>query len=378
MTLPASLLSRRPVNVLKVFGDVPAPLVNGKALYDIAKRDRFIVGAFNVRCALSIEGIALAAKESDSVVAYEIAKSEITYTGMAPEVFAKTIVAGVTRVGCEAPFAIHADHTTVTDATEKSIESARDIIKRSIANGYTSVSIDASHNENEDNLRITADLARHVVDAGLGLEVEIGEIGGERGFSTPEEARWFVENLVKQGIRPDMLAINNGSVHGNYGAGTAEGIQLDLTKKIFDAISRWNVGIAQHGITGTPTEKIAKFADYGILKGNVATLWQNIVFGLKMDENSNTVYNEKGEYIKLENEGIPMDLWREVDAWMKQTGNTGGNIKKANLPFRQKMEALGPKYRERITKRSHEWAMKLFKALRSVGSGAKVVEALGG
>ena len=374
MTQTSGLLSKRPPNVLKVFGDVPTPLVNGKALYDIAKKERFIVGAFNIRCTLSVPGIALAAKETDSVVAYEIAKSETTYTGLPPEKFARAIVENVTRVGCEVPYAVHADHTTVKNTTEEAIESARDIIKRSIASGYTSVSIDASHNENEDNLRITRDLARHVVEAGLGLEVEIGEIGGERGFSTPEEGKWFIESLVQDGIHPDLLAINNGSIHGNYGPGFGEGIQLDLTKKIYEAITPWNVGIAQHGITGTPLDKIARFADYGIFKGNVATLFQNINFGLKMDDGGNTLYDENGDYIKLEDEGIPTDLWREVDAWMKETGNTGGNIKRANLQFKEKMEAIDKKYKERIDRRTYEWAKNLFTALRSVNSGRKVVD----
>ena len=289
MAVSTTILEKRPSNVLENFADKKVALINGKAIYDVAKKERFIVGAFNIRHLLSVEGIARAAQDTDSVVIYEIAKSETGYCDMGPEVFARSVVDIIENAGCETPFAIHADHTTVKDTTGEEIESARDIIIRSIANGYTTVSIDASHNENEDNLRITADLSRIVEDAGLGLEVEIGEIGGERGFSTPEEAEWFIGNLVERGIHPDMLAINNGSIHGNYGPGFGEGIQLDLTKKIYETIKKWNVGIAQHGITGTPVEKIARFADYGIFKGNVGTLWQNIYLGLKMDENSNVV-----------------------------------------------------------------------------------------
>jgi len=377
MTVSPGLLAKRPANVRKVFNEVPTPLVNGKALYDTAKKERFIVGAFNVRCLLSAPGIALAAKETNSVLVYEIAKSEVSYTGLPPEVFARGIVEAVRRVNCEVPYGIHADHTTVKDTTPKSIKDARDIIKRSIANGYTSISIDASHNQNEDNLRITADLGKHVQEAGIGLEVEIGEIGGERGFSTPEEAKWFINGLIRAGVAPDLLAINNGSVHGNYGPGTGEGIQLDLTRKIHEAIKRWNVGIAQHGITGTPLKKIEQFADYGIFKGNVATLWQNIVFGLKMDDQGNTVYDERGGYIKLENEGLPMDLWAQVAAWMKETNNTGGNIKKALVQFKDKIESIDKKYKERIDKSTFEWANKMFAAFRAKGSGEKVLDHIG-
>ncbi len=378
MAVSTTILEKRPPNVLENFADKNVALINGKAIYDIAKKERFIVGAFNIRHLLSVEGIARAAQDTDSVVIYEIAKSETGYCDMEPEVFARSVVDIIENAGCETPFAIHADHTTVKNTTGEEIESARDIIIRSIANGYTTVSIDASHNENEDNLRITTDLARIVEDASLGLEVEIGEIGGERGFSTPEEAEWFIGNLVERGIHPDMLAINNGSIHGNYGPGFGEGIQLDLTKKIYETIKKWDVGIAQHGITGTPVEKIARFADYGIFKGNVGTLWQNIYLGLKMDENSNVVYDENGDYVKLDDRGIPTELWNEITAWAKETGNTGGNIKKANKPFREKLWNIAPEYKERVTKVTYEWATKLFKALRSVGSGKKVADYLCG
>jgi fructose/tagatose bisphosphate aldolase len=370
-------MTKRPANVRKVFGDVPTPLVNGKALYDAAKRNHFIVAGFNVRCMLSATGIALAAKETDSVLVYEIAKSECSYTGLYPEQFAPGIVEAVRRAGCEVPYGIHADHTTVKDATPKSVEDARDIIVRSIAQGYTSISIDASHNPNEDNMRITADLGKHVVEAGIGLEVEIGEIGGERGYSTPDEAKWFINGLIRQGVFPDLLAINNGSIHGNYGPGTGEGIQLELTKKIYETIKRWNVGIAQHGITGTPLKKIEQFADYGIFKGNVATLWQNIVFGFKMDDQGNTVYDEHGNYIKLEEEGLPMDLWNPICDWGRESKNTGGNIKKALVQFKDRIAAIDRKYRERIDRVTFDWAKRIFAAFRAYKSGEKVLDCIG-
>jgi fructose/tagatose bisphosphate aldolase len=376
MPVSTSILEKRPPNVLKHFADKKVALVNGRAIYDMTKKAHFIVGAFNIRHLISVEGIARAAKDNDSVVIYEIAKSETSYCNLPPEEFARGVVDIVEKVGCDTPFAVHADHTTVTNTTPKEFESAKDIIVRSIKSGYTTVSIDASHNQNEDNLRITTELAKIVEKEGLGLEVEIGEIGGERGFSKPEEAEWFISNLVERGIHPDLLAINNGSIHGNYGPGFHEGIQLDLTKKIYETVKKWNVGIAQHGITGTPMEKIAKFADYGIYKGNVGTLWQNIFLGIKMDESSNAILDDKGEYIKLDDRGIPTELWKEMVAWGEETGNSGGNIKKANKPFKGKIANVAPRYKERINRDTCEWATKLFKALRSVGSGKKVVEYL--
>ena len=372
MAIPKAVLDKRPPNVLKLFSDRNVALVNGKAMYDVARKEHFIVGAFNIRHMLSVEGIARAAHDMDSPVIFEIAKSEADYCDQPPEIFAKDIVDICEKVGCEAPIAIHADHTTVKSLDPKEFDSSKDLIERAIANGYTTISIDASHNQNEDNLRFTAELGKIVMEAGLGLEVEIGEIGGEGGFSTPEEAEWFIDSLDKAGVHPDMLALNNGSIHGNYSKGAGEGIQLELTKKIYETIKKWGVGIAQHGITGTPLDKIAKFADYGIFKGNVGTLWQNIYFGLKMDESSNVMYDDNGDFIKLDDEGIPTELWNEFLKWAEETGNTGGNLKKGNGPFKEKFWNIAPEYRERINKTTYKWAKDLYKALRCDGAGKKV------
>ncbi len=346
--------------------------VNSKILFDAAKQHRFIVGAFNFRHPNGLLGVAEAARETGAVYLAELAKSECGYCGWTLLGYHDAVVEANERAGNQNPFGIHGDHVTVKDTSAKEVEDSRKLVLEEITAGWTSMAIDASHNQNEDNLKITRDLARPVQDAGLGLEVEIGEIGGERGFSTPEEAKWFIGGLVEAGIRPDLLAINNGSVHGNYGPGTQEGIQLDLTRKIGEAVKPWGVGIAQHGITGTPLDKMGHFVEALIAKGNVATLFQNINYGLKMDDHGNTVYDDKGFFIKLPDEGLPMDLWEEMLKYMDANGikRGSGNVKKLNKPFHRQMLDIPAKYKDRINKRTREWALKLFRAFRSDGKGA--------
>lgn len=348
--------------------------VNGKILFDAAKQHKFIIGAFNFRHPNGIRGVAEAAGETDSIYLAELAKSETGYTGYTIQSFHDIIVEENDAAGNTSPYGIHGDHITVKSTEPEEIEDSRKLLLSEIEAGWTSMAIDASHNDNEDNLKITLDLARPVVEAGLGLEVEIGEIGGKGGFSTPEEARWFISNLADGGIPADLLAINNGSVHGNYGPGTREGIQLDLTRQIGEAISPWNVAIAQHGITGTPLDKIGKFTDCYIAKGNVGTLWQNINFGLTMDEHGNTIFDENGHYIKMADEGIPMDLWEEFLKYMDENGISrgSGNIKKLNKVFHRQMLDIGEKYHQRINLRAKEWAFKLFRALKAEGTGTLV------
>ncbi len=360
----------RPENVKARFPNSLAPLVNGRALIQAARQHDAMIMAVNIRCRLPVEGIVVASMAAGAPVMYEIAKSELGYTEFTPHSFVDFIVQENERLGnTEVPFAIHGDHITVKKPED--VEGVRKLIGDEMEAGFTSFAIDASHMENDKNLAATSELARPIIERGLNLEVELGEIGAKsgsaEGFTQPEEARWFIGELDKKGIRPNLLAINNGSIHGTYFGTAHEGIQLDLTRDIWNAIQPWSVDIAQHGITGTSLEKISSFIQYGIRKGNVGTLWQNISFGLAMNQNGNAVTNEKREYIKRPYRGVPDELWQEMWSWAVETNNTGGNIKNANKAFAPRFNALSTGYKKRISEHACEEALRLFEATRSIG-----------
>lgn len=368
---------KRPENVKKRFPTSVVPLVNGKALIKAARKHNAMIMATNIRCRLPVEGIVLASMASRAPVMYEIAKSELGYTEFTPQTFAEFIVEENERLGnTEIPFAVHGDHITVKSLEE--VESVGKLIAQEMEAGFTSFAIDASHMENEKNVEATSVLAGPIIGAGLNLEVELGEIGAKsgsaEGFTQPEEAKWFIGELDKRGIRPDLLAINNGSIHGTYFGASQEGIQLDLTRAIWQAIQAWSVDIAQHGITGTSLDKISSFIQYGIRKGNVGTLWQNISFGMAMNQNGNAMTTENRDYIKRPYRGIPDDLWQEILKWAVETGNTGGNIKKANKAFSPIFNALPIEFKKRTTEHAYEEAVRLFEATHSIGIADSVWE----
>jgi len=361
---------RRPENVKKRYPNGIIPLVNGQALIKAARKQNAMIMACNIRCRLPVEGIVLASMATRAPVMYEIAKSELGYTEFTPAGFVDFIVTENERLGnTEIPFAIHGDHITVKSLQD--VEGVRALIADEMAAGFTSFAIDASHMENDKNLQATAELAAPIVQAGLNLEVELGEIGAKsgsaEGFTQPAEAEWFIGELDKKGVRPNLLAINNGSIHGTYFGTAHEGIQLDLTRDIWKAIQPWAVDIAQHGITGTSLDKISSFIEYGIRKGNVGTLWQNIAFGLAMNQHGNAVTTENREYIKRSYRGIPDELWQEMASWAVETKNTAGNIKNANKPFAALMNAVPLQYKKRITDHAYEEALRLFEATHSIG-----------
>ena len=365
----------RPANVKKQFPNSVVPLFNGRTLLAAAQKHKAMIMACNMRCRLPVEGIVLASMAAKAPVMYEIAKSELSYTEFTPATFVAYIVQENERLGnTEVPFAVHADHITVKKLEE--VEGVGALIARQMEAGFTSFAIDASHMENEKNLVATSTLALPIIQEGLALEVELGEIGAKsgsaEGFTQPEEAEWFIGELNKKNIHPNLLAINNGSIHGTYFGATHEGIQLDLTAGIWQSIQPWAVDIAQHGITGTSLDKISSFIEYGIRKGNVGTLWQNIAFGLAMNQNGNAITTENRDYIKRPYRGIPDELWQEMWSWAGETKNTGGNIKNANQPFAAKMNAIPQAYKKRISDHAYEEALRLFEATRSAGLAESV------
>jgi hypothetical protein len=136
------------------------------------------------------------------------------------------------------------------------------------------------------------------------------------------------------------------------------------------------VDIAQHGITGTSLDKITQFIYHGIRKGNVGTFWQNISFGLAMNQNGNAITTPEKHYVKRPYRGVPDELWQKMWKWAEETGNTGGNIKKANKAFAEELNQVGEDYKERITKQAFEEAIRLFEATNSAGLAGEVIALL--
>lgn len=281
--------------------------IPGNVMFQSLKDKNTIIMAANARITAGVaKGIFRAAKDMDSAIIFEIARSECNldrgYTGFLPSDYAAKIQEAAEEVGFDM-WVLHADHISVKKGTPEDIEGTKKLIDAQINAGFTSFAIDASHlfNFQGGNLReelsmnvdATTELAKHIKarmgDRPFGLEVEVGEIGKEdaegKVVTTPDEAVTFIKALNENGIFPDVLAIANGTIHGNIydeHGNIIEQVDIDIpqTKAIAQALRDNNleVRIAQHGITGTPRELInTVFPKEDILKGNVATFWQNLV-----------------------------------------------------------------------------------------------------
>ena len=368
-------LDLRPLNVTSALPGSRCALVSMRDIAAVAIEENAIVMAANIRNPLSAFGIFKAAREVDSFVVLELAKSEATYTGVNFRNLPWFAMQYSSLLCDGLVYSLHMDHYAIKSPLDR--DESIVAVPGAISMGWTSVAVDASHNHDYENLMFTRDLAIHIPPY-IGLEAEVGEIKGAGVLTTVEEAEYFVGGLNSWGIFPDFLAISNGSKHGTYDSSKGEGEGIDLTRtgEIANAISKYGCVIAQHGISGTPLDKVGHFKDYGINKGNVGTLWQNILFGLEMDPVSGNAVIEGGSYVKRPDKGIPVDLWEEIVAWadgMDYPRNSG-NYKKANLPFHYRIMGLTEKYRNRIIDETEAWALRFFEAFNSAGTGRKVID----
>ncbi len=373
------MLSLRPLNVRSAFPDSRCAIVSGRDICAVARARNAIVMAANIRNPLSALGILRAAKRADSFVMLELAKSEGRYTGVTYGNLPGIAAGYSSEQGDGVVFALHMDHYAVKSAEDR--DAAAGDIPHAISQGWSSVAIDASHNPDFENLTYTRDVAMHIPQY-VGLEVEVGEIKGAGVLSTVEEAVYFVGGLNSWGIFPDYLAISNGSKHGTYDAslGESEGIDLARTRDIAEAIRPFGCVIAQHGISGTPLDKVGHFREYGIHKGNVGTLWQNLVFGLEVDPTSGNAVIDNGSYVKRPDRGVTSELWDLMVAAADARGysRSSGDYKNLNRPFHAHVMSQPSEIRERIVRDTEEWALRYFEAFGSTGTGTAVIETIAG
>ena len=240
------------------------------------------------------------------------------------------------ELGITVPVAIHADHYGIK--SEQDVEKAKTEIPTMFEAGMTSIAIDASHLPDEENLLSNIALFPYLPQW-AGYETEIGEIKGKLGLSTPDEALFLIQGLNANGIFPDWIALNNGTTHGIEQSD--EGIQVPLTAEIHEALTPYGISGAQHGTSGNNSERLRNIANKTrTTKANVATALQMISWGVKVNDFGNAMLDDDGEFIKMPDAGMTEDMWQEMVAYAKERDIKGGNYKKLNLPFENKLLGL--------------------------------------
>ena len=295
--------------------------------------------AANGRNIFVIRGALKAAQRANSALIIEIARSEgganaycaVNYWNMA-----RIVDATCNELGITIPVALHADHYGIK--TQEDVPGAKIEIPTLFEAGITSIAIDASHMPDDQNLLTNLEL-KPLIPEWSGLETEIGEIKGKLGLSTQDEALFLIQGLNAHGIYPNWIALNNGTVHGIEASG--QGIQVDLTRQIHNALADYRVSGAQHGTSGNSSQRLREIAERtNTTKANVATALQMISWGLDVNDDGNAALDDAGKFIKVKDQGVTDGMWEEMVAYADSQGWQGGNYKKLNRPFENKLLGL--------------------------------------
>jgi len=346
----------RPPNITKLFPHSQALIVSGKYIdRAMLMKGQAVAIAANGRNAFVIRGALRAAQKANAALIIEIAKSEggsNAYCAVNFWNMAQSVDALCNEMGITVPVAVHADHYGIKGA--KDIEAAKTEIPSMFDAGITSIAIDASHLPDDQNLLASIELGP-CVPKWAGLETEVGEIKGKEGLSTPEEAAFLIQGLNAHGIFPDWIALNNGTTHGIEASDS--GIQVDLTRRIHGTIAKYKVSGAQHGTSGNSSERLREIAARTrTTKANVATALQMISWGLEVNDYGNAFLDAQGQFVKRPDCGVTDALWAEMVAYAQARSIKGGDYKKLNLPFENKMLGQPREVRQRMVAAVEDFA----------------------
>jgi fructose-bisphosphate aldolase class II len=246
-------------------------LVTNKDLMVPARKNGYAIGAFNVQNLESTLAIAEAAKEEKSPAILQITPSVIKYAGLE---YISNLVKTAAQLA-QVPLAMHLDHG---DSFETAV--------KCIGAGFSSVMIDGSFLNFEENVDVTKRVVDVAHPKGVSVEAELGKLAGveERTvaekdaiLTDPEAAVEFVE---RTGV--ETLAVAIGTSHGAYKFKTEAKLDIERLKTISHQIS---IPLVLHGASSVPqgiVEKANKFgAELSGAKGIPETeLTKAISFGI--------------------------------------------------------------------------------------------------
>lgn len=239
-------------------------LLTTKQLFDKCYGN-YAIAAVNVFFMEEIHGLFAAAQESKSPFIVQTTPFARDYAN------AKMLLAMIktaSEIYPDVVYAVHLDHgyeAHIWDAIE--------------SGGYTSVMIDASHDDFDKNVARTKTVVEKAHAKNISVEAELGVLAGVEDDLTVEESHSFytnpqdVEKFV-QLTDCDSLAIAVGTSHGAYKFSGGQGLQLHILKEIQERLPRFPLVL--HGGSNVSEEVVKRInAAGGKLKTGAKGVQEN-------------------------------------------------------------------------------------------------------
>ncbi|MCK4887316.1 MAG: class II fructose-1,6-bisphosphate aldolase [Planctomycetes bacterium] len=205
-------------------------LVDTKKMFEMAYKNGYAVGAFNVNNMEITQGIMSAIAEEKAPLILQISRGARSYANID---YLKAIIDVAVKQNPDIPIAMHLDHGDTFETCKQCVD-----------DGFTSVMIDASSKPFEENIAITKKVVEYAHEHGVVVEAELGQLGGieedvvgvsaddvSKHLTDPKEAVQFIKETGC-----DSLAVACGTSHGAFKFKVAPKLALDVIQAISDKL----------------------------------------------------------------------------------------------------------------------------------------------
>ncbi len=225
------------------------PLVTTTEMFKKAYEGKYAIGAFNINNMEILQGVVNAAKVKQSPVIIQVSSGALKYAG--PRYLKAMVDAAVEETGLD--IALHLDHGADFEACKAAIDC-----------GFTSVMIDGSHFEYEENVAKTKEVVEYAHARGVVVEAELGVLAGVEDdvksdvhiYTEPAQAVDFVK---RTGV--DSLAIAIGTSHGAYKFAGEAKLRFDILEEIQGKLPGFPIVL--HGASSVDPESVEMCNKYG-------------------------------------------------------------------------------------------------------------------
>jgi fructose-bisphosphate aldolase class II len=221
-------------------------IVTTKKLFEAAYGN-YAIGAYNINNLEQVVGLFRGNLKSNAPFIVQISRGARSYTD---KVLLEGLIRSADEVFTDAVFAVHLDHGN-EEACMECIESGF----------YSSVMIDASHEDFETNIAITKRVVEAAHAKGIVVEAELGQLGGveehvkvdeaDAKLTNPDQAKEFVE---RTGC--DSLAVAIGTSHGAFKFSGSQSLHFDVLAEIQEKLPGFP--LVMHGSSSVPQDEVAR------------------------------------------------------------------------------------------------------------------------
>jgi len=231
-------------------------IVTTKQLFEQAY-GKYAIGAYNINNAEQTMGLFRGNIQSQAPFIIQISRGARKYTD---KELLEGMIRAADKIFADAVFAVHLDHGDE--------ETCYDCIASGF---YSSVMIDASHHEFDENVAITKRVVDRAHEKGISVEAELGQLGGvEEDISVDEDQVHLtdpdqaVEFIERTGC--DSLACAIGTSHGAFKFSGSQSLHFEIVEAIQER--KPGFPLVLHGSSSVPQEEVERInAAGGALKG---------------------------------------------------------------------------------------------------------------